>query len=262
MERSAKEPTHIGQSGENVAGIANDRSATQSNHAAHRAFVERNAGVLPETIGEGDLEILNHGLGHLFALLREARRLRHDEGDAGRAAAFAALGGVWQFIALFERPLAELLHLPILDLQDALAALEENNVLPILKRVARHGRARSSNAYLTLKGRAAGTVKRLTDTGLSRPESLRAVADLLRKLGIRSERGAGNITATTVKNWCVEVDGDVSRRGTAALAYDSMFARPEEQQRLASIPKGQARKLALAELEQWVELVLHPQKTI
>jgi hypothetical protein len=36
--------------------------------------------------------------------MRDARRLYDEEGDNGRAAAFHALGAMWQFIALFKLP--------------------------------------------------------------------------------------------------------------------------------------------------------------
>jgi hypothetical protein len=96
-------------------------------------FLERSKGTLPETIAESDLRTLNEGLGFFFAQLREARRRYANEGDGGRAGALMALGAVWKFIVLFDLPHAECLHIPILRLQDALEALEKNNVLPILK---------------------------------------------------------------------------------------------------------------------------------
>jgi hypothetical protein len=222
-------------------------------------FTDQNQGALPEKITEKDLEILNQGLDHWRALLREARRQYDEDIDDGRAAAFTALAATWQLIVLFKSAKAEQLQLPIIKLQNALVSLDNNLVLPIVKPTPRRGRAHSSQVHLSLKGLAAGTVKRLTDTGLGRRESHRAVADLLSKSGVRAERGAGSVTATTVKNWCVEVASDFGRKGAAALMYDSMFVRPEEQDRLASMRKDQARKSALAELEQWVKFVLCPQ---
>jgi hypothetical protein len=220
----------------------------------HLDFVKRYAGALPETIVESDLETLNSGLVFLFALLRDARRLYDEEGDGGRAGAFTALGAMWQFIMLFKLPHAELLHTPILNLQTALAALEENNVLPIVKPVARHGRAPSSHVHATLKGHAAGTVRRLVETGLGRREAHQTVAKLLQHLSIRPERGSGSVTATTVRNWQDEVSSDVGRRGTAAMMHDSMFTLLE-QQSFSAMAQDQARRYALAELAQWVQSV-------
>jgi hypothetical protein len=223
-------------------------------------FLSRCSGSLAETITESDLETLNEGLAFLFAWMREARRLYDKEADDGRAAAFVAIGAMGQFIMLFKSPLAELLHVPILILQDALVALEQNNVLPILKPVPRPGRAPSSHAHATLKGHVAGTVRRLVETGLSRGDAHKAVAKQLKQLGIRPERGSGGVTATTVRNWCDEVSADVGRRGTAAMMHDSIFTQLEPQ-RFFTMPKDQARRHALAELTQWVQWVLRPTKT-
>ena len=70
----------------------------------HLDFLRRRSGTLPETIAGSDLYDLNLALGFLFALLRQARRLYDKEGDNGRAAAFTALGALWQFLVLFKGP--------------------------------------------------------------------------------------------------------------------------------------------------------------
>jgi hypothetical protein len=220
----------------------------------YREFLDRNQGTLPEFIGKTHLDTLNSALGFLFARLREARRLFDQEGDNGRTGAFTALAAAWMFIVLFKEPLAESLQVPILRLQDALFGLDNNLVSPIVKPIRRRGRAPSSQAHATLKGHAAGTVRRLVDTGLGRVDAYKAVAKKLTDLGLRAERGPGWITATTVKNWCDEVSSDVSLRGTPALTYDSMFARPEEQ-RFSAMPKVQARRFALDSLAGWVHSV-------
>src|SRR5262249_25366723 len=124
-------------------------------------FLNQAEGTLPEVINETNLETLNRGLSFLFALLRDARSRFEQEGDGGRSGAFTALGAIWMFIALFQKPYAEGLQVPILRLQDALASLDENRVLPILKPAPRAGRSKSSQAYLALKGHAVGTVERL-----------------------------------------------------------------------------------------------------
>jgi hypothetical protein len=127
----------------------------------HREFLNRYEGALPETIDTTNLIILNAALAFLFAHLREARRQFAQEGDAGRAGAFTALGALWQFVALFEKPNAETLQMPILRLQDALVSLDNNSVEPIVKPTKRRGRGGSSHAHLALIGHAAGTVRRL-----------------------------------------------------------------------------------------------------
>jgi hypothetical protein len=131
----------------------------------HCDFFDRYKGRLLEAITQSELEKLNSSLGSFFALLRRARRLYLEEGDGGRAGAFTALGAMWRFIAIFEVPHAESLQVPILHLQNALATLEKNNVLPILKPLAHGGRAVSSHAHTAFRGFVAGTVKRLLEAG-------------------------------------------------------------------------------------------------
>jgi len=202
----------------------NVKSKTQSGEARPDLdFLNRFKGSLHETIVEGDLATLNSGLAFLFAGLRQAKQL-YDEGeDGGRVAAFMALGAMWKFVALLNSPRKELLQVPVLKLMDALAALDQNNVLPILKPVTRRGRAPSSHAYASSQGTAAGTVTRLRESGLNPEEAYKLVANELTKLGVRSERGKGTIKANTVRHWCDDVASDVRRFGTAAMMYDSMF---------------------------------------
>jgi hypothetical protein len=77
---------------------------------------------------------------------------------------------------------------------------------------------------------------------------------LLAKLGITPERGSGAITANTVRHWCEEVASDVSRRGTAALKYDSMFL-PEENEKFQALSASDARRFCLASLRHYVEQI-------
>ena len=145
---------------------------------------------------------------------------------------------MWRFVVLFKSPLEELLQVPILNLQTALVALkEEQRVAPILKPVARRGRAPSSHLHATLRGHAAGTVKRLVETGLDRQRAHKAVAKQLEKLGVRPGRGSGVVTATTVRNWCDEVSSDVRREGYSRDDDNSMFT-PREHARLLRDAEG------------------------
>jgi hypothetical protein len=128
--------------------------------------------------------------------------------------------------------------MPILNLQNALAALEKNNVSPILEPVALSGRAASSDAHRALKGAAAGTVKRLLEAGLDRKQALKVVAKALAEQGVRPERGSGAITGNTVRHWCEKVAEDEGRRGTAAMVYDSMFTA-QESERFSALPSDQ-----------------------
>ncbi len=222
-------------------------------HSPHLEFVDRVQGTLPEIVTEADLDTLNSALSFLFSHLREARRRFDQENDNGRFGAFTALGGLWQFVVLFDRPCAENLQVPILRLQDALHGLDNNLVSPIVKPIKRRGRAPSSYAHATLRGHTAGTVKILMDIGLSRTHAHREVAKLLANLGVRAERGSGGLTAATVRNWCDEVSRDVGRHGTAAQQYDFWIERPEEQRKFTETSKDEAKRYALASLTGWVQ---------
>jgi hypothetical protein len=236
-------------SGGNFAA-SGTRLAMKTSHE----FVLEHAGSLPEAVAEGDLDTLNSGLRFLFADLRSAQRLYHEEGDNGRAGTSAALGAVWRFVVLFKVPLAETLHVPILNLHSSLQGLENNLVEPILKPVPRLGRAPSSDARAALKGCVAGTVERISRTGLSRQDANLAVAEQLRELGVRPERGLGDVTDDTVRHWCDEVATDVGRHGTAANVYDSMFT-PAEVDRFSALPLDQARSRALGSLADFVQAI-------
>jgi hypothetical protein len=211
-------------------------------------------GTIPETIKESDLATLNAGVAILLDRLREAKRL-YDEGrDGERKAAFTALGGLWQFAELFAPVHAEILRVPAVKLMDALQSLDNNLVLPMVAPTKRRGRAPSSQADMALTGHVAGTVKRLQDTGLGLLESQKLVASELTKLGVRPERGNGEITRNTVRHWCEKVDEDVGRQGAAAQIYDSMFTA-EENERFQTLQPAVARRFALASMRYYVSTI-------
>ena len=225
-------------------------------------FLDRTRGTLPELIAVGDLETLNWGLSFFFADLRRAWELFQQPEGHGRAGAISALGATWRLIALFEQPFAENLHMPILSLQDALFALDGNNVSPMLRPVRHSGRARSTGARVALRGHAVGTVARLVQAGVPQERAHALVANVLVKLGVQPERGSRPITATTVRHWCDEVAADVGRRGGAAIVYDGML-KDEERQRFSALPSDHARQsFALKSLAQWVAAVLPGKKPV
>ena len=194
---------------------------------------------LPETIGKADLSTLNSALGFLFNRLREARKEFEQEADNGRQGACTALSAFWQFITLFEKPLEETLHVPILRLHDALAGLDEGRTEPIVKAVRRRGGAPSSDAYDSIKGDAVATVQLLQLAGLTRDDARRVVAKQLSKLGVRPERGSGPVTATTLRNWADKVSSDFGRHSTAAMVHDDKLTPEEKERFLASKDRKQ-----------------------
>jgi hypothetical protein len=214
-------------------------------------FLKQAQGKLPEAISPSDLPTVNFALEILFADLRGASKLFNANADNGQLGAAIALGAVWRFIALFEKPLGEGLHVPFLRLQDALGGLQNNNVAPLLKPVPRSGRAGSSDARSALMGAAAGAVQRLQDSGIGVRKAYQMVAAQLKKLGVKPERGHGDVTADTVRHWCEAVSADVGRAGAAATTYDSMFT-PDETARFGALPKDRAPKSALESLAAFV----------
>ena len=208
---------------------------------------------LPETIGKADLSKLNSALGFLFNRLREARKQFEQEADNGRQGACTALSAFWQFITLFEKPLEETLHVPILRLHDALAGLDEGRTEPIVKAVRRRGGAPSSDAYDSIKGDAVATVQLLRLAGLTRDDARRVVAKQLSKLGVRPERGSGPVTATTLRNWGDKVSSDFGRHSTAAMVHDDKLT-PEEKERFLASPKNR-KQFALQLLATYVRSI-------
>jgi hypothetical protein len=195
-----------------------------------------------------------------FAQLREAQQQFEQGEQDGRVGARTALTATWMFILAFKATSKEPLYAPIVMLQNALKALDDGLVLPIVKPIRRRGRARSSDAYASLKGHAAATVKMLMQTGLARHQACGRVASQLVRLGIRPERGSGTVTANTVRHWCDEVSSDVGRHGTAARAYDYFISDPEEQEWLSALPKDRARQFVLQSLADWVRALFPNRK--
>ena len=91
--------------------------------------------------------------------------------------------------------------MPLMGLHNALLALNENNVEPILKLSKRTGRATSSLMRFALIGVAVGAAQRLEWTGLSPIEANKAVATKLNGLGVKPTRGKDGITANTLRRW-------------------------------------------------------------
>jgi hypothetical protein len=216
-------------------------------------FIDRMKGTLPEQITARDLDVLNAGLRFFFDDLRTASVCAKADGRVG---AIQALAAAWRFVALFEQPFADLLHLPLLQLQVSLMTLDKGHVAAMLKPTRRRGRAVSGGARAALKGRAAAAVAQILQTGLSQKQARDLVAKTLARLGVRPERGSGQITATTVRHWCDEVRGDVGRHTDAATVYDGIFTE-EERERFSELPSDAARRShALASLAGFVAAVM------
>jgi hypothetical protein len=208
-------------------------------------------GILPEVLGESELELLNRVLAEMFDVLREAAVIRHAGGD--RAAAIKALRAAWTFIARFQVGLGENLHASLIDLSSALEALNNNNVEPLLKPTPAPagGRAPDSPARQALIGFAVGAVGRLQLAGLPRAAAHQAVADALHTVGIRPSRGSGRVTGRTVREWCERVAADSGVHSSAAMNAKLMLTE-EWQAKIRAMPAADARKFTLDALIQYV----------
>jgi hypothetical protein len=179
---------------------------------AFREFVEKFGGTLPEVITEANLPILNEGLRLFFAELRLAAKWFHIGAGDGRGGAVISVDALWKFIAMFDRPLSEGLHIPAQSHWDELT--HEN---------PRH----LTGVQEAIRGQAAGTVKRLMQAGMSQRGARKQVAKVLVKHRVSKQRHGQQISANTVRYWREDVAADVSRKSMAAIAFDRMAAETE-----------------------------------
>jgi hypothetical protein len=192
-------------------------------------------------------------LSSLFAALREIRpRYQEAEAKDRRLTVCIALSFYCRFIQLFQKPLEEGLDVPIIHLTDALAALNDNLVLPILQPIPKKGRSESSDVHNALRGLVAATVTYLCENGFRAPDAHKTVAQWLNKRGLHSERGSGDITSTTVRNWCAEVSS-LPSTATAAIMYNKMLADSEREKLAAAAEKATPESAARNRLILWVD---------
>jgi hypothetical protein len=232
---------------------------------------ERLVGNFPETIGPNDLPNLNRALEVLFTILRDVRGTQTARGNE-RAAVFIALKATTAFLELFRPVSMEALHVPLVNLASALAALDHNTVEPVLTRTKRPGRGISSQRRFALMGIAVGAAHRLELTGIGTDEANKQVAKKLAGLGIKPMRGSGNITARTIRDWRERIEETSPlRRGLqdnseleisdedlgwirAADHTEQMVTEEWTHQIQAMLP-AKARKLILDALEQYIRWV-------
>jgi hypothetical protein len=190
-------------------------------------------GTLPEVLRPGDLPKLNEGLRHLFKELREAQAAY--VGDSRPDGVYFALVAINAFVSLFRAVGTEGLIAPLMELESALWALDEGVTEPLLKPVrrakpgrAKPGRQRAAQLRQEFLGMVAYTVKKLCDFGCPQSEARKAVADDLNRVGMVTEpdRGSGQVTPRTVRDWCERVSEDFGRHSPAAQRYDALMADP------------------------------------
>jgi hypothetical protein len=204
---------------------------------------------LPESVSVGEVARLNIAFRHLWAELREAQS---EFADGNRlTGAYLSLVAVIAFLSLFGPVRREGLSVPLAALEDALWALDEGVVQPILKpaRRARTGRARSSVLYQEAKGTTVYVVHRLRSLGLGQKEAQKIVGAELRRMGVKPDRGSGEITARTIRGWCDEVAAD--RQGTAAQRCYLLVSHPADKT-LDGMPPEAAKSLLLSRLRRFL----------
>jgi hypothetical protein len=252
----AKEPKSDGLAGiEDCPLGAHSPAVAAESLAPYVEFFTRFEGTLPEVITSSELQALNSALGFLFAALREVRPLyQKAEAKDRRHAIRVALSVYCRFIQLFQKPLEEGLDVPILHLNDALGGLDDNSVSPILQIIPKKGRSKSSDAHNALKGLVAATVAYLCENRFPTADAHKALAQWLNKLGVRSERGSGDITSDTVRNWCAEVSSlGKTSTATAAIMRNKMLAESERKRLAAAAKKATPEYAARNRLILWVD---------
>lgn len=209
---------------------------------------------LPESVAAGDVPRLNIAFQHLWAELRAA----HSEFADGNHlhGAYLSLLSVYAFLSLFGPVRQEGLFVPLAALESALRALDEGVVEPILRspRRARTGRARSSDLYQELKGTAVYVVSRLCELGHVRSDALKIVAADLRRIGVKPDRGSGEVTSRTVRWWCEEIAADVGRHGAAAQRCDVLLLHSANEA-LDNMPPESAKLLLRSRLRFFVTAI-------
>jgi hypothetical protein len=190
---------------------------------------QSNFGTIPDPIGPDDLARLNEGLAWLFVELREANNRYHNGTDGGRDAAIVAIRATTAFLMLFSGVDKESLFTPLAFLANALTALNSNVVEPMLKPLPSRGRAPASEGRQSFKGFVTYTVCRLQDFGMDDKSSRRVVAKQLKMLGIKPDRGSGDLTARTLREWRQAIAADVGRHSDAAKTLDSLLADAENE---------------------------------
>jgi hypothetical protein len=220
----------------------------------------RAVGSLAAPLGPAELVTLNMGLRYLFEELGTA----HDVYASGQHldGAYGSLCAIVAFLSMFRPVGVEGLFVPLAALESALWALDEGVVEPILKppRPPKSGRARSSVLHQELKGVAVYVAHRLCDLGLSQPEAFKAVSDDLKRIGVKPDRGSGEIEPRTVRGWCEEVAEDVGHHGTAALRYHALRSHPANMT-LDKIPQEAARVMLRSQLRSFAIISGNRSKT-
>jgi hypothetical protein len=172
--------------------------------------------LFPVKLTAKHLPKLNEVFGDFARGLEAALEVYKKGTHSGRDGAGACLGTVALLLDLFEVFDRNHVTTPINAIVNALAALNENNQLPILTPVPSTGRAKSSYMRSMLEGWAVVTVERVMEAGKPLDKACEIVAKELVKAGVKSTRGKSDISARTVKNWKQRSSEDIAMIGLMA----------------------------------------------
>jgi hypothetical protein len=150
---------------------------------------------------------------------------------------------VTKFLLMFNSAHEEQFFTPLALLANALRALDRNTVQTLVRPTPRSGRASASDVRQALKGLVAYTVRRLHHLGMNTASARRVVAQRLKELNIKPDRGTRSLTARTIRDWC-EVTAADGPSGVARWMFDSQLAHPQNEA-WDALPKEEAIRALL-----------------
>src|SRR5262249_4278336 len=102
-----------------------------------------------------------------------------------------------------------------------------------------------------LKGAAVYVVHRLHRLGLEQKKARATVAAELRSIGVKPDRGSGEITARTIRVLWQAVAAGVGRHGVAAQSRGALGSHPANNS-LENMSREAAKSLLLSQLRRFV----------
>jgi hypothetical protein len=179
---------------------------------------EDSGSTFPRKLTAKHLPQLNLAFESLAGGLQDAMTIYKKGANSGRDGAGACLAIINLFLNMFEVINEKNLTTPLNSIVNSLAALKDNNQLPILTPVASSGRAKSSYMRSILEGWAVVTVERIMKSGIPLDKACEMVAKVLVKAGVKPSRGNSAISGRTVRNWKQRAAEDVEMIGIMAQA--------------------------------------------
>jgi hypothetical protein len=137
--------------------------------------------------------------------------------DGGRAGVIKALDMAIAFLCLFEPLQEDGLLDPLVNLDNALRALDHNNVQPLLVPRRRHSRSPASEFRIIIQSLSIYVSDSLIALGVPQREACKRVAKVLEKKGIKSNGSSGSVSERTIRGW--------RERASKELTKDTSLAK-------------------------------------